>query len=412
MGLFEKLFPKKQKQIAENQFFQLLTGYTPVFSDWDGAIYESELVRSAIDARARHVSKLRFEFIGSAKPKLRTRLQHAPNDYQTWSQFAYRMETILDTRNTCFILPVWDRYQEMITGIITITPQSYELVEANGEPWLRFRFENGQITAEPLATVGIMTRYQYKSDLFGENNTALDDTMKLIDIQKQGIQEAVKSSASYRFAAKMTNFVKTSDIIKERNEFNSQNFGGGNGGGLILFPSTYTDIQQVRSQPYTVDAEQMKQIQTNVFNYFGVNDAILQNTAKGDELDAFYNGAIEPIAIQLSEVLTRMFYTPAEQAHGSMVQVTANRLQYMTTSEKISMGKEFGDRGYIMIDEIRELLNYPPLPDGLGQRVPIRGEYYFLGEGKDADPEEPVSDDPVAEPAQPQAQEEDNANQE
>ena len=47
------------------------------------------------------------------------------------------------------------------------------------------------------------------------------------------------------------------------------------------------------------------------------------------------------------------------------------------------MAKELGDRGAIMIDEIRELFNWGPLPDGSGQRSPIRGEYYFSNEKKD-----------------------------
>ena len=64
--------------------------------------------------------------------------------------------------------------------------------------------------------------------------------------------------------------------------------------------------------------------------------------------------------------------------------VTAsNRLMYMTTTAKISMAQQLGDRGAMTIDEIRELFNYPPLPDGLGNRSPIRGEYYFVQEEGD-----------------------------
>jgi predicted ABC-type sugar transport system permease subunit len=34
----------------------------------------------------------------------------------------------------------------------------------------------------------------------------------------------------------------------------------------------------------------------------------------------------------------------------------------------------------MMIDEIREIWNLPPLPDGLGRFFTLRGEYYLLGE--------------------------------
>jgi len=378
MGLLDKLFPKKHEVIQPTGYFKLLNGYTPVFRTWDGQLYESELVRAAIDARSRHISKMDVRIDGAAKPKLQTKLSKRPNDYQTWSQMLYRLNTILDMKNTAFLLPVYDNLGDVV-GITTVYTEYWDLLDVKGTPWIRFYFDHGRTTAEELSRVGIMTKFQYKSDLFGENNKALNDTMKLINIQQQGISEAVKSSASFRFMAQASNFTKTEDLEKERKRF-SQHGIQGNQDGFLLFPNTYQNIQQIQSKPYTVDAEQQKLIQTNVFNYFGVNEAVLQNSALGDALDAFFNGAIEPFSIQLSEVLTQMLFSPSEQGHGSAVYVTANRLQYMPVSQKISMARELGDRGMILIDEARALFNYPPLPDDQGKQAPIRGEFYMVGE--------------------------------
>ncbi len=379
MGLFEKLFPSKNHEKLTGQYFKLLTGYSPVFTTWDGELYESELVRSAIDARSRHISKLSIRIDGAAQPKLKTKLSKQPNDFQTWSQMLYRLNTILDMKSTAFILPVRDRTGEVV-GITPVYTDHWELLDVNGTPWIRFFFDHGRHTAEALDKIGIMTRFQYESDLFGEQNTALNDTMKLIHLQKQGISEAVTNSATYRFMARVNNFAKAEDLKKERQRFNNDNFGVDSGGGIILFPNTYSDIQQINSKSYVVDADQMKLIQTNVFNYFGVSEKVLQNTALGDELDAFFNGAIEPFSIQLSEVLTKMLFTPTEQGHGSAVYATANRLQYMPVAQKIAMAQQLGDRGMILIDEARALFNYPPLPNGEGQQAPIRGEFYMVGD--------------------------------
>ena len=378
MGLLDKLFPKKHEVIQPTGYFKLLNGYTPVFRTWDGQLYESELVRAAIDARSRHISKMDVRIDGAAKPKLKTKLSKRPNDYQTWSQMLYRLNTLLDMKNTAFLLPVYDNLGDVV-GITTVYTEYWDLLDVKGTPWIRFYFDYGRTTAEELSRVGIMTKFQYKSDLFGENNKALNDTMKLINIQQQGISEAVKSSASFRFMAQASNFTKTEDLEKERKRF-SQHGIQGNQDGFLLFPNTYQNIQQIQSKPYTVDAEQQKLIQTNVFNYFGVNESVLQNSALGDALDAFFNGAIEPFSVQLSEVLTQMLFSPSEQAHGSAVYVTANRLQYMPVSQKISMARELGDRGMILIDEARALFNYPPLPDDQGKQAPIRGEFYMVGE--------------------------------
>ena len=381
MGLFEKWFPKKHEQLQPTGYFRLLNGYSPVFTTWDGQLYESELVRSAIDARARHISKLGIRIDGAARPKLQTKLSKKPNDLQTWPQFLYRLDTILDMKNTAFIVPVYDKYMEQI-GITSVYTSRWELIMTrDGTPWLRLYFDDGRAMADELSNVGIMTKFQYKSDLFGEKNRALDDTMQLIEVQKQGIEEAVKSSASFRFMAQSNNFVAPEDMKKERERFASYAIKG-NDSQFLLFPNTYTNIQQIQSKPFTVDSEQQKLIQTNVFNYFGVNEKILQNSALGDDLDAFFNGAIEPFSIQLSEVMTSMLFTQMEQAHGSAVYATANRLQYMPVAQKIAMAQQLGDRGMILIDEVRALFNYPPLPNDLGKHAPIRGEFYMVGDDR------------------------------
>ena len=383
MGLLEKLFPKR-KDIRVEQYFRLLNGYTPSFTTWDGQLYESELVRASIDARSRHVSKLSIRIDGAAQPKLKTRLTKRPNSFQTWSQFLYRLNTVLDMKNTAFILPTYDRFDE-INGITTVYTDHWELLDVNGEPWVRLYFDHGRHTAEQLSRIGIMNKFQYKSDLFGEDNRALNSTMELINLQEQGIEEAVTSTASYKFMARVNNYTKPEDLTKERNRFNSENFGTGAKGGVILFPNTFSDISQISVKPYTIDADQMAHIKENVFDYFGINEKVLQNSAMGDELDAFFNGAIEPFSVQLSEVLTKMLFTETEQAHGSVVYVSANRLQYMPVAQKIAMAQQLGDRGMIMIDEARELFNYPPLPDGAGQSAPIRGEFYMVGERREPD---------------------------
>lgn len=383
MGLFDKIFrPGKDRDAKKaleqaNTYFKTLTGYRPVFTSWGGEIYESELVRAAIDARARHASKLKIEFHGSARPALVNKLGTGPNQWQTWSQFMYRLSTILDVCNTAFVVPVRDDDYN-VTGFFPVLPLKCEIVEWRDEPWLRYKFDREQVAAVPMNEVAVLTRYQYRSDFMGDPNTPLDETMKLVHLQQQGVQEAVKSSATYRFMARLTNFAKPSDLAKERAEFNAANFKGEAGGGMLLFPNTYSDIQQIKSTPYTVDADQLKLIRTNVYNYFGVNEDVLQNAASGDAWAAFYEGAIEPFAIQFSESMTRAMYTERERTLGNYVTATSNRLQYLSNTEKLNVSAQMADRGIMNRDEIREIWNLPPLPDGLGQSYTIRGEYYLL----------------------------------
>lgn len=380
MGLLEKIFGPKTPTIKPNGFFKLIDGYAPVFHTFGGSIYESELVRTAIDAKARHISKLQVTIQGTARPELQTRLKQAPNTWQTWSQFLARTATVLEMRNNAFIVPVLDKYGDT-KGIYTLCPDGWELLDVGGVPWIRFSFSGGDKKAIELDRVGILTKFQYKSDLFGESNSALRETMSLIKIQRQGIEESAKNSASYRIMAQVGNFAMASDLKKEAERFNETNFQNG-GGGMLLLPNTYTNIQQLNQQSYAVDANQLKLIQSNISNYFGVNEDVIQNKATGDAWSAFYEGAIEPIAVQLSEVLTMMLFTERERSFGNRIFFTANRLQYMTNKDKLDFVVNLVDRGLCSINEGREVFNLPPVEGGDVRT--IRGEYKNTGEIEDA----------------------------
>ena len=354
----------------------MLNGYEPHFTTFGGNIYESELVRASIDAIARHISRLAVETRGSAKPALQNKLKHGPNELQTWSQFMYRLGTILYVHNTAFIVPVYDIYGEP-SGVFAPLPEKCEVVQygANKTPYLRYKFGWGETAAIELEYCGIMTRFQYRSDLFGETNRALFPTMDLISMQNQGIQEGVKSAATYRFMATMTNFVKPDDLAKERKRFTAENLSReAKGGGLLLFPNTYTNVQKIDAKPFVVDADQMSVINRAVFDYFGVNEDVLTNRAYGDAWAAFYEGCIEPFAVQFSEVMTKMLFTFREQSQGNLVMATANRLQYMTNADKLNVSAQMLDRGIMSINEIREIWQLPPVEGG-DNRI-IRGEYY------------------------------------
>lgn len=377
MGLFERLFGDRPK-IREDSIredFKLLNGYTPHFTSYSGGVYESELIRSAIHARATHISKLKVEITGSAKPALQNKLRHGPSQFMTWGQFLYRLSTILDVHNTAFVTPAYDEFGE-VSGIYCPLPHLCRIVQYNNVPYLRYEFSPGQNAAIELEACGILTKHQYKNDFFGESNHALLPTMDLIHIQNQGIEEGVKSAATYRFIATLTNFVKPDDLAKERQRFTEKNLSkdaDGNG-GILLFPNTYKDVKQVDSKPFVVSAEQMTIIKDNVYEYFGVNEDILQNRAYGDAWAAFYEGAIEPFAIQFSDVLTKMLFTFREQSQGNIVMATANRLQYMSNADKLDVSSQLLDRGIMSINDVREIWNLTPVEGG-DARI-IRGEYY------------------------------------
>ena len=379
-GLIDRIFGRAPKAVPSESRWETLTAYSPAFTSFGGQVYESELVRAAVDAKARHVGKLQYRMTGTARMKLYTATKTAPNPWYTWPQFLERCSNIYEVQNNLFIVPILDEMNE-VAGFFPVLPSTCEVVDRGGEPYLKYTFRGGQKRSVPLRRCAIVPKHQLKDDIFGEHNTALMPTMELVNMVNQGIMEGVKNGATYRFMAQLTGKAFDEDLRKERKRFDENNFQGG-GGGLLLFGNQFTNVQQLKQEGFKVDADQQKLIRENVCNYFGVSEKVIRNEATGDELDAFYNGAIEPFAIKLSDALTRMVFTERERNGGNAITFAGDRLQYMNISSKISMAQQLGDRGILTIDEIRALFNYEPLPDGIGEHVPARGEYYFIDEGK------------------------------
>ena len=381
MGMFEKIFGRREQPAAlkNAKLFRMMEGYTPVWTTFKGSIYEADMIRASLDAWGRHAGKLRPNLKGSAQKELQNRLKVAPNEFQEWSQFLYQAATVLGVRNNVFIVKT-RAGDGTPTGIINLVPESWELVEYEGEPWIRFILMNNKRRAERLAEVGILTRFQYKNELFGESNEAMQPVLDLMSMQRQGITEGIKNGNSYRFWAKSDNWASDEDLGGEMERFNKFTFGNKKtAGGVLLFPNTYDDIHEMTTSGYTVDKEQQEQIRTNVFDYFGVNQDIIQNKAFGDAWQAFYEGFVEWFAIQLGEVTSRMLFSLRERAgYGNECFFSSNRLQYMSNSEKLNAVMQLGDRGMITRNEGRDILNLPPLPEPFGSQIPARGEYYDI----------------------------------
>ena len=379
MGMLEKIFGRKEQPagLKNAQIFRMLEGYTPAWTTWRGSVYESELIRASLDAWGRHAAKLKANIRGSADKELMNRLKVRPNAFQEWTKFQYQTATVLGVRNNAFLVKTRDEYGTP-TGIINVIPDSWELVEYQGEPWIRFILPNNKRRAERLSETGILPRFQYKNELFGESNEALQPVLDLISIQRQGITEGIKNGNSYRFFAQSDNWASDEDLSSEMERFNKFTFGNKKtAGGVLIFPNTYTNIQQMKHESFTVDKEQQEHIKANVFDYFCVNEDILQNKAFGDAWLAFYEGFVEWYALLLGEVISGMLFSDrARSAYDNQVFFTSNRLQYMSNADKLNAVTQLGDRGLATRNELREILNLEPLPEEIGNQIPARGEYY------------------------------------
>lgn len=375
MGLIDSILGRKPQADAARvaSYFKTFTEYAPQFSTYDGGVYELGLTRSAIDRFATACSKLKPEIQGTAKPRITRAITTSPNSWQSWPQFLYRLATIVECDTTGYVVTELAPDGETITGIWPLKAERAEIVEYSGAPWVRFYFATGDTAAIELHNVCIVSKFQYQSDFFGSGN-ALDSTMRLLDLQEKAQESAIKTGQSLRFFGQLVGQVREEEIEAKAERFSKSNLSSENRSGIMLYDQTFQNVEQIKPYSYAISDGEMNRITQSVYNYFGTNEKILQNSYKEEEWNAFYEGKVEPFAIQLGEGLSHMLFTQQERRR-NRVSFSSNRLEYASSPSKRNMIRDMLDRGVFCIDDAREILQMPPLPNGEGKTRVIRGEY-------------------------------------
>ena len=374
MGFIDVIKSNRKKSEVQKQvdyYFKMMNGYAPVFSSFEGSIYEMGLTRAAIHTFATHCSKLLPEVEGAGNQKFERMLQNRPNPNMNTAQYLYKLATLYETDNTAFISPLYE-VEPRPVGFYPVKANAVEHLVYNNNDYFKFMFSGGTVTL-PKDEVGVLNKFNYKSDFYGASNKALEPTLDLITVNNQGIVEGVKNSASLRFMAKLASVLQPKDLKNERKRLAEDNLGIDNNDGVFLYDAKYEDIKQITSQPFTVNAAQMREIEESVFTYFGTNKNILQNKFTPDEWNAYYEGKIEPFAIQASLTHTSMKFTDKELAYGNKIIFTANRLQYESTETKLSTVTSLFDRGMLTQNQACDIFQLPHIEGG--DKYYIRKEY-------------------------------------
>jgi HK97 family phage portal protein len=347
----------------------MMNGFMPTFSMIADA-YDSDVVRSAIDAIARNAAKLKPKHIRRIDGRITYMnsnveylLSVRPNPYMDAYTFWYKVITQKYAQNNSYVFIDWDSTGQA-KGFYPINASQVEFLESQNEIFVRFAFLGGQQVTLPYQDVIHLRRFFYKNDLYGEtNHKALMPTLELIHTTNEGIVNAIKSSANLRGLLKFSAMLKPEDMKAQRDSFINDYLDISNNGGIAATDAKAEYIP-LNSDPKLVDAKQMELIEDKVYKYFNVNSAIVKSEYTEEQWNAFYESVIEPIAIELSLELTAKLFTQRERGFGHEVIFEANRLQYASNQTKINLANILMDRGVLSANEVREIFNLAPFEGG------------------------------------------------
>lgn len=374
-NLFSMFFGKKkeQTQITETQL-QMLNSYNPVFTTINGNTYDSKVARQCIDRIATHCAKLIPKHIKESianpiKGDINFLLQNEPNPIMTKFDFLYKTISMLYTDSNAFIYIAKDG-QGMITGFYPVLALNYDLLQdITGTIYLQFQFINGQTYTIPYLELIHLRLFYNKHDIFGTGNQVLKTDIETAHTASEGIKNAIKTSNNLKGILKYSNsMLKEKDIKASKDAFVRDFLNMENESGIAAVDGK-AEFQEINLKPIALDKDQLEQVNYNIFDYFGISEKIVKNNYNYEEWNAFFEGVIEPRAIQMSDAFTYKIFSRQARKEGHKIIFTTNRLQYASLPQKVELLKVASERGMITVDEGREILDFAPIGGEEGNKI-------------------------------------------
>lgn len=372
-SLFGMIFGKKQTEVTKTQL-QMLNGYNAQFSTVSENIYDSKVARECIDRIATHCAKLMPKHIQDnmghpIKGEINYLLQNQPNPIMTKFDFIYKTISMLYTDSNAFVYIAKDK-DGFITGFYPILALNYDLLQdAKNRIFLQFRFINGQTYTLPYLELIHLRLFYNKNDIFGTGNRALKTDIETAVTSSEGIKNAIKTANNLKGILKYTNsMLKEKDIKENKENFVNDFLNLENESGIAALDAK-AEFQEVKMNPITLNKEQLEQVNYNIFDYFGISEKIVRNNFNSVEWNAFFEGVIEPRAIQMSDAFTNKIFSHQAKKDGHKIVFTANRLQYASLDQKINLIKVAGGFGLLTKDDGREILDMAPLGGEEGNKI-------------------------------------------
>lgn len=374
-SLFKMFFGKEKEetQVTQTQL-QMLNSYNSKFTTLGEGTYNSKVARECIDRIATHCSKLIPKHIqntvsNNIKGDINYLLSFQPNQLMSTFDFIYKIISNLYTDSNAFVYISRDS-TGFINGFYPVIALNYDLLQDKaGTIYLQFRFVNGKTYYLPYVELIHLRLFFNKHDIYGTNNKVLKTDLETAHTASEGIKNSIKTTNNLKGIIKFTNaMLKQKDIKDNKDAFVKDFLNLENESGIAALDGK-AEFQEVNLKPVTLDKAQLEQVNSNIFDYFGISPKIVNNSFSPDEWNAFFEGVIEPRAIQMSYEFTNKIFNTKAKKDGHRIIFTANRIQTAKIENKISLLKEAGALGLLTKDEAREIIDLYPLGGEEGAKI-------------------------------------------
>lgn len=367
MGIFDR-FKNKATTVTS---YQMISDEGRGYYSWNGNLYQSDIVRSAIRPKARAIGKAVAKHIRESsegiqinpEPYMRFLLEE-PNPYMTGQLLQEKLATQLELNNNAFAYIERDENDYPIAIYPINATQSEILQDKNGTLYLKFNLRNNRIVTFRYTDIIHLRKDFNNSEIFGDSPAeALAPLMEIVNTSDQGIVKAIKNSNIIKWLLKFNQTLRPEDIKKQTKQFIADYMNVESDMVGAAATDAKVDAQQVDPKDYVPNYKQTEATVNRIYSFFNTNPKIIQASYSENEWISYYESTIEPDIIQLSGEYTRKLFSRRERGFGNKITFESSNLTFASMSTKLGLSK-FVELGIFSSNEVRAILNYTPRDGG------------------------------------------------
>lgn len=346
--------------------------YSPVFSSRHDPELNTTFM-SGVNAHARHFSKIRpkaylKENLNKTKNHITNILSLQPNKLMTASKLYEIVANDYYTYNLAILFLEWDydNYLEPLKAIwpVNLDQNSFEfrVNEKTGSPYIKFTIDGIERVAG-IDDLIILSRNANSRAIFGKQNKAIDGTLKMIQTNYEGLDQAIRMSNFIRFIVQ-TATVLDEKVKKKKAEDFYKDWIDKNKLGVIYADGAQNVTLVDTSKGKYAEPEYMASMKKDILDYLAINEKIINNTFNEDDWQAYYEGTVEPLIMELEDQLTIKIFTPKEIACGNQIKILADRLQTASIKTRATLADRYLKLPIVVPNVICDLLFLPRMEGG------------------------------------------------
>lgn len=284
-----------------------------------------------------------------------------PNPLQNATQFWKNLVTEVMLYNNAFVKPSWDPRTGQLKSLFVLPHMQHEFNVYGDKATVTF-LNTGK--TYDLDDIIYLNRFPALTS-GSENNLGLYETViQALSEQAITVADPKKPRAILQAEKGSLANVKPKDKDGAMDDVKA-NFDASVKG--IVYFDQYWKVTPINWQENDVNRELMKFVVNIVYNYFGINEEIINNKASEIEIQLFAKTKVAPLAKQVEEEFTYKLFTSREIELGNKLELDVFDLYIATLAAKTAFFSVTSRTGDTSIDERREMTGYASLPNGLGR---------------------------------------------